>query len=85
MSYLTFHSGLLPKNSSLDYNPVIVYRKSLILSIGYDLNFALSVSVASCHRENKSKKTWNKVKVHNALNYHKAQGAYNLFKMSTMN
>lgn len=28
MSYpKTFYSGLLPKNSSLDYNPVIVHRK----------------------------------------------------------
>lgn len=28
MSYpKTFYSGLLPKNSSLDYNPIIVHRK----------------------------------------------------------
>lgn len=28
MSYpKTFYSGLLPKNSSLDYNPVLVHRK----------------------------------------------------------
>lgn len=57
MSYpKTLYRGLLPKNSSLDYNPIIAHRKNVIPSIGYNLNFDLSVSVASCHRENKSTK-----------------------------
>lgn len=49
-------------------NPVIVHtQKNPILSRGYNLNFDLSVSVASCHRENKCWKTKSKAKVHTAL------------------
>lgn len=58
----TFYSGLLPKKFQFRLNPINwTLKNNLMLSIGYNLNFELSVSVASCDREKQIRESRSRV------------------------
>lgn len=85
MSYpKTFYSGLLPKNSSLDYNPVLVHRKK-IWYYQWVIISTLIFQFLLLHVTGKIKAWKRKVKLkcilHQAIIKHRG---LNLFKISTL-